>query len=407
MVNKLGFKTPCFLSVVALLQGCATTPCVTFDVRNGLDEGSSLFPAGNCIAHEPGKTRFAVVHLAEIVEGDSRTLIYPDAYETNWCKPLPEEIRVKYSFSERLGKWAVVPVKKKAPDNFYMSEIRGVRVVVDSREEPYVEFFMQLSKLTKKWITHTETSLEKRQRELDEALWSVLDRDMTLQPNQEALKQLLLQGARTIQPWMNADWNNPMPESVMIKALKTNNSEAIDLILKFGGYAMWLYEDIGSSQLNQLILAKRYDLLDIFLRNGVNPNFQDKVGVNQKYGDSKYRFGAQEQFDTFYTERPLVIAVMHKDVNAVKVLLKYGADLNFTLDKNGPFGELTFDTFLRQYVSPQLQQIVKNKAREPNLAGVKKADGFAYPNPNLKTRNQVMLESYDLPKKFVSDSVKR
>lgn len=398
-MNKLNFNILYSFCVVVLLQGCTTTPCVILDVRNGLDEGRSLYPVGNYFPDAPWKTRFAVVHMGEVVEGNSRTLIYPDAYETNWCKPLPEEIRVKYTVSE-FDKWAAVPIKSKVPDGFYSSDLRGVRVVVDSREKPYVEFFMQLSGVTKKWLTHTESDAEKRQRELDEALWSVLDSDLSSKRNKEFLKELLFKGARTVQPWMNADWNSPRPESVMIKALKTNDAETIDLIMRFGGYTLWFSEDIGASQLNQLILAKRYDLLDIFLKNGVNPNFQDKVGVSERYGESTYHFGDRKTFVDFYTERPLVIALMHKDLYAIKQLLKYGADVHFNLDKKGPFGEIPFDTFLTNHVSPELQLIVKDGLRKPNLAGVKKADGYAYPNPNLRTENQLMLESYELPKKY-------
>lgn len=371
------------------------------DVRHGLDEGSSLYPTGNYLPNEPQKNRFAVVNSAEIPDGSQVRVVYPDAYETLWCKPLPESMRVNYHYRKADTEWATVAVRSKAPADFYQSPVRGVRVVVDSREQPYVEFYMRLSELTAKWLTHTETAAEKQQRALDEALWLALDADMSQPANRDRVQTLLVQGARTVQPWMDATWNISYPNSVLRKALRTDNAAVVDMVLQHGGHTMWLFEDIGASQLNLLILAKRYDLLDVFLKNGVNPNFYDRVAEGIVYGAWTYRYPNASPIKTSYYERPLVIALMHQDSHAVQQLLRYGADLNFRLNKHGPYGAIEFSEFLQHHVSEPMRALVSKHRTTPNLAGVKKPDGYAHPNPNLRTENQLMLESYELPKPFV------
>ena len=298
------------------------------------------------------------------------------------CEAVPETVRIRY-FTDHTGQhqFAKEPiyVKKYMPKGFLDNPMRMIKFTVDQNGATQVLFQMQLSDITTKFVAHTETEAEKKQRLADERLWiSIAKKELN------GVHQALDEGAVTTQPWMHeAYWHlsDQATQYVIYEAaMNSRHPDILDAVLKAGAKRfdethitnLWFPFAHSPSQADGS--SHTYvgnDLAEVLLRHGANPNAGLKLRFPWNTTDWRSRPDMPKYADLEPppVDRLLYLATKENNAGLVRLLLQNGAETKFRLpaSREPPTwwrdGEWFLD-WVRREASEPIQQLLLQPSKD-------------------------------------------
>ncbi|WP_163937454.1 ankyrin repeat domain-containing protein [Paraferrimonas sp. SM1919] len=232
-------------------------------------------------------------------------------YRQKYCGELPSRISVRWSTTQDTFKGKFLDFSAVVPKNFRSNPSRKLLVTVDGNDQVRVMFKVKLSELTTKYLEQPLTEAQREQQQIDEQLWKAVE-----VKNINNIRKLISQGANVNQPWMGLRYR--MAPTMSRHVLTTQNAEIIDAFLSNG---MKLSDHPFHSYLFWPILYNDMAMLKVFLKHGFSPDHlyseQTEYGNFSSKGPKKFE------------DRVLYYAVSKGNVEAVRLLLEYGASTDF------------------------------------------------------------------------------
>jgi len=256
------------------------------------------------------------------------------------CGDVPDRVETRLFLSDRDPVVRTVDLKPKMPKGFLTNRARRIVFYV-SEEASKVAFRVRLSDVTTKELEQTESDSEALQRHWDEQLWLGIKSQSSKQ-----VKNALLKGANTKQPWMGytkgTDYKS-VKYTVFKAALSTRNIEMLDLILSAGVSfpdfeimtALWQRPVLTEEEGRKLFSVMREsefvggELARVLLEHGANPNYGRTLKFKWHTKDAAFQW-KYSNIDRPY-DRLLYIAANEGDIELLNLLVEFGAETEFYL----------------------------------------------------------------------------
>ena len=296
----------------------------------------------------------------------------PDTFKV--CKPIPDSVALQFTINNVtkdgvfIDAKPITNIRSRIPKGFYQNPARAVVFDVDDTGESKLSFRMKLSDITTKELDHPETPAEVQQRLKDERLWVAIQ-----QNNARAAEQALEDGASLIQPWLGNFSVRPTGDDryLSLIVMRDGGTELVDVMLSHG---MTLRErpDYSSAFIQaQYGVMKRLEMIRIMLKHVANPNYGLAIPVPP--GTVNQYLGGDGKKERLY-DRLIYIAAVSNNIELVKLLLEYGAEVHYRLPK-GRFppdwydeGEWFLDWAKRE-ASPEVKAVLFAGGQEPRDIG--------------------------------------
>lgn len=273
-----------------------------------------------------------------------------------YCGKLPEQVTVYWEDPNLVGgkTQRTVTLSPSLTQGFMKDPHRQLLVTVDETDQPHIYFRKKLSDVVTKYLEHGQNPQQVSQRLLYEKLWQAIDQQDLAQ-----VKDLVAQGAPFSLERLQMDhYDSALPEhlgwgmlslqrkvGVEALALSTGNEAIISYLLQSGGLTFQSGSEF--SVLSSFIRFQNHGALSAYLAYGASPD-----GLYQEYSSYTPINHVQYLKQAFatvyypaislggpvlYKERLLYLAAQQKDIKAVKLLMQYGAKVNFRTHHNQDF----------------------------------------------------------------------
>lgn len=263
------------------------------------------------------------------------------------CETVPKSVKVSYFTRDAHGNSSVekyalnsVLVAGNLPTGFFNNPARQIVFHLNANGRAEVQYRMRLSELTTKYVRHTETELEKKQRLLDEELWVAIE-----SKNAYKVSSALSRGASVNQPWMNSLYgevsDDKLESTIFEAAMISRDPEVIEAVLRAGAVfekegrstPLW-FSFPDSSTVDAGYVGNQ--LASILLKYGANPNAGLPIRFDWASTDWRRHPGMPKYADLKKppVDRLIYLAVKMNNSELVKMLLNAGATVDFQLPKN-------------------------------------------------------------------------
>lgn len=247
------------------------------------------------------------------------------------CEAIPEAATFEWDNESGEHFLRNLPVRGNMPKAFQEKPVNGLVFRITKDDKATVGFRTKLSDITTKELTHPETPAERRQREVDEALWVAVD---SLDLN--AVKTSLGQGASVFQPWMSR------PEfdgAVLNNAFGRGDQRVIEALVRHDNKLTKLLDFPGNSLVWYFVEEQRKDIALLLLRDGANPDYMSE--------DKSVR-------PKRVSERILLLAAKAGYTDVVQALLENGASLKFKTSTGEEFSD-----WARTRATPEIRALLQ------------------------------------------------